>query len=247
MGFASNFVIIGHRGAAGLAPENTIAGFELAQNLGVDAVELDVRMVDGRLAVFHDATLDRTTDGFGTLDDLTWKALRQLDAGAGQRVPELVEVLAALRTNTGVNIELKGPGTGTACAKFLRTHSFKQEMLVSSFHIRELHEFRYKIGDRVNDLRLSLLVSQAQPTTLKDAAALDAWSVHLEERVATPSFVERVTDAGFQVFAYTVNELETARKLREMGVRGVFTDFPDRMLQVRGDQELPAIVAPYPK
>ncbi len=234
MSFTSDFVIIGHRGAAGLAPENTIAGFELAQDLGVDAVEFDVRMVDTHLAVFHDSTLDRTTNGFGSLHDLTWPQLRRLDAGRGQRVPELSEVLECLHASTGINIELKGLCTGAPCAEFLRSGSLDQEVIVSSFHTQELHEFREEFGGRLDDVQVGLLVSEIRPTALQEASAIEAWSIHVHDSIATPSHVTEIMNAGFQVFVYTVNDPERARQIHAMGARGIFTDLPDRMLQSRG-------------
>lgn len=233
MGFTSHFVIIGHRGAAGLAPENTIAGFELAQYLGVDAVELDVRLVGTHLAVFHDGKLERTTNGHGDLDDLTWSELRRLDAGGGQQVPELAEVVECLRASTGLNIELKGAGTGAACAEFLRTRNLEREIIISSFRMHELHDFREHIGARSSDLLLALLVSEVQPNTVQEATALGAWSIHVHNAIATPSYVREMINTGFEVFVFTVNQVERARQLQGMGVRGIFTDYPDRMLQMR--------------
>lgn len=234
MGFTTDFVIIGHRGAAGLAAENTIAGFELAQDIGVDAVELDVCLVGERLAVFHDSTLDRTTNGSGNLHDLTWTELRRLDAGGGQQVPELAEVIDCLHATTGINIELKGRGTGVACAAFLRSIHRDHEIIVSSFHIQELHEFRSELGNRLNDLRLALLVSKPRRTALQEALALDAWSIHVHTSLATPSYVTQIVDAGLQALVYTVNDLNSACQLRDMGVRGIFTDYPNLMLQDPG-------------
>src|SRR5947208_1574738 len=100
--------VSGHRGAAGLAPENTFAGFELALALGVDGIETDVQKTkDGKLVLFHDSLLDRTTDGAGALQETTWQTLQQLDAGswfdsayAGERIPLLIEVLKRYGTRT---------------------------------------------------------------------------------------------------------------------------------------------------
>ena len=234
MSFTSDFVIIGHRGAAGLAPENTIAGFELAQELGVDAVEFDVRMVGTHLAVFHDSTLDRTTNGIGDLDDLTWAELRRLDAGGGQQVPELAEVIDCLHASTGINIELKGLGTGVPCANFLRSRTLDQEIIISSFHTQELHGFREEIGGSSDDVQMALLVSEIRPTALQEAAAIEAWSIHVHDSIATLSLVTEIIEAGFQVFVYTVNSPKRARQVHALGVRGIFTDHPDRMLQLRG-------------
>src|SRR4051794_29972802 len=105
------FLIIGHRGAAGLEPENTLRSFARAIEIGVDAIELDVYCVDDRLVVIHDDTLERTTNGRGEVMKSTFAALRQLDAGRGERIPTLEEVFAAVPERLTVNVELKGSGT----------------------------------------------------------------------------------------------------------------------------------------
>src|SRR6476646_6451219 len=93
MAFADAFLIIGHRGAAGLEPENTLRSFTRALRIGVDAIELDVYCVDGKLVVIHDDTLERTTNGRGDVMAMSYDALRRLDAGSGERIPTLDEVL----------------------------------------------------------------------------------------------------------------------------------------------------------
>ena len=103
-------VKVGHRGAAGHEPENTLRSFRKALDLGADMVELDVHLCGtGELVVIHDETVDRTTDGSGSVRDMPFHELRGLDAGKGERIPTLREVLDLLEGRAGVNIELKGP------------------------------------------------------------------------------------------------------------------------------------------
>lgn len=120
MGFRAARLIIGHRGAAGLAPENTLAGFARAAALGVHGVELDVHCVHGHLLVIHDDRLDRTTSGRGELATLDIGELRALDAGNGQPIPCLREVFESLPAEVGINVELKGPDTGAPVFSMLR-------------------------------------------------------------------------------------------------------------------------------
>ena len=225
MGFDEQFVVIGHRGAAGLAPENTLKGFKLAERLGAHAVELDVQLVEHRLAVFHDATLERTTNGTGRLEGKSWREIQALDAGEGQSVPELVDVLAVLDARTGINIELKGKGTGLALAQFLKRQPCPHPLLVSSFHQSELAAFR-AANTQAN---IGLLVAKRDASTSRQAAQLNVWSVHLHDRLATPDHIANLLAHGFQVLVYTVNSQARAAELRSMGARGVFTDFPDRV------------------
>src|SRR3989344_9380836 len=111
---------IGHRGACGYAPENTLKSFQRAIDLGVDAIELDVQLCkSGELIVMHDNTVDRTTDGSGFIKKLKLKDLKKLDAGEGERIPTLEEVLNLVDRRVKVNIELKGPKTAKPALKLI--------------------------------------------------------------------------------------------------------------------------------
>ena len=225
MSFTDGFVIIGHRGAAGLAPENTLKSFRLAEQLGVQAVELDVRLVEGRLAVFHDSTLERTTNGTGTVRECCWTGLRSLDAGDGERVPELCEVFDALDSKTGVNVELKGEGTGEALARLLSAHGVRQPVLVSSFRASELADYREAGGEA----QIGLLLAERDGDALQVVNRLGAWSVHLHDAIASPDYMAGFLDLGLKVLVYIINCNERCKALRALGVQGVFTDFPDRV------------------
>lgn len=227
MGFTGEFVIIGHRGAAGLAPENTLAGFQLASNLGVDAVELDVQLVDGRLAVFHDACLKRILGIDRRLDSFSWQALRQLDVGQGERVPELPEVFDLLPERIGINIELKGSGTGAICADVLNLRRPNHSVLVSSFFERELESFQAGFDVQAGEVRTGLLLNKPRSDMLAIAHGLGAWSIHIDDRMALPELIDTISSNSIQVFVYKVNTESRSRELQGMGVQGVFTDFPD--------------------
>ena len=226
-------LIIGHRGALGLAPENTLAGFACAVGRGVDGVELDVHMAGREVVVIHDERVDRTTDGAGLVNALPFEELRRLDAGDGQRIPTLPEVLEAVPEHIMVNIELKGPGTAKAVADVVAdraTEHVRAEMpslLVSSFDHDELRRF-HEIHPGVACAPLAGRWSDRLEST---AVALDAWSVNLSLRVATEARVGLVRQWGRRCLVYTVNDPAKARKLWTMGVTGVFTDYPDRLVE----------------
>ena len=223
MGFLGDFLIIGHRGAAGLAPENTLAGFRRAVELGVDAVELDVHVVASRLIVIHDDTVERTTDGRGSLEAHGLAGLRALDAGDGERIPFLEEVFEAVPSSIGINVELKGRGSGALLADRLPDDG--RELLVSSFDRRELRAFHA----RRPDVPRAPLHHRRRPGMAAEARALDAWSINVAEGLVDARLMERLGAAGFRVLAYTVNDPERAAALAELGVAGVFTDYPDRI------------------
>jgi glycerophosphoryl diester phosphodiesterase len=227
--FMSAFLCIGHRGAGGHEPENTLRSIRRALELGADGVEIDVRLVHGELLVMHDAKLDRTTNGRGYLVRKSLAALRALDAGKGERIPTLREVLETVDRRGFVNIELKGRRTaGPVCAlihEFVHTHGWRHEdFLVSSFIRAELRAVRDPL------IPIGLLLTR--PTRLYGLSArrVRACSVHPAVRFVTARFVADAHRRGLRVFPYTANSPAEIARLRDLGVDGVFTDFPERVV-----------------
>lgn len=225
MSFDKPFLIIGHRGAAGLEPENTLRSFSRAVELGVDAVELDVHWVHDELIVIHDDTLERTTDGSGLLDSISLDELRELDAGAGERIPTLAEALDLLSGHCAVNIELKGPGAAAPVARLLKQRFPAAEVLVSSFTLTELRAFH----ELSPEVAVAPLFGRRAPDLAKLEASLSPWSVNLSRRNAHESLIRSIRDASYRCLIYTVNDSEEAAALFACGASGVFTDFPDRV------------------
>ena len=222
MGFDGEFLIIGHRGAAGLAPENTMKAFRRAFACGVDAVELDVQAVDSRLAVIHDPTVDRTTNGRGPVSGYSIGDLRDLDAGDGEAIPLLVEVLEALPAGVGINVELKGPGTEAPMAT---TPHDAANTLISSLDLGRLRAIRRALPDAM----CAPVFRMPHRDMVGAARSIDAWSINIRNDIATPRRIERLRAAGFRVLVFTVNDRRRALELMQQGVSGVFTDFPDRV------------------
>lgn len=223
------FTVLAHRGARGHAPENTIAAFDKAIALGARWIELDVQRHDGQLWVFHDQRLERCTNGKGWLVDHKAEALRALDAGGGQKIPFLHEVLDHLRGRVALNIELKtGDGTGAAVAAALRaafTQGWKAEQfLVSSFHLPELRDFKR----RLPDVALGVLLCGVPLNLAAAATELGAQVVSLDRDFADPALVADAHARGMKVYVFTVNEREDISRFRAAGLDGVFTDFPER-------------------
>ena len=219
-------LVVGHRGAAGLAPENTLQSFALAAELGVDAVELDVHYVHQKLFVIHDRRLDRTTSGSGALSDHNLQTLRRFDAGLGQRIPYLEEVFTALPNDIGINIELKGRGTAAPVVDWL-TQQPDRDVLISSFNLEELGKAR-DISD--GRFKLAPLFDKWQRDAWLLAESFGAWSLNLNVRAASKRRIEEARKRGLRVLVYTVNDEETARRLLDWGAGGLFTDFPDRIV-----------------
>ncbi|MFT6439897.1 glycerophosphodiester phosphodiesterase [Cycloclasticus pugetii] len=220
-------LMIGHRGAMGCAPENTLLSIHKAIELGADWVEIDVHCVADKLLVIHDETVDRTTNGRGKLIDYSFEELRALDAGLGQRIPTLQEVLEVTVGKVGLNIELKGLGTGKVLTSLLKKtpETYKNKMLVSSFLMPELEQV-VRLNQHV---KIGVLAGNNINESIAWATKLKAFSIHLRLQKVTPKWVDRAHDLGLKVYVYTVNKVVQIRRMKELGVDGVFSDYPNRL------------------
>ncbi|HMH70074.1 MAG TPA: glycerophosphodiester phosphodiesterase family protein [Candidatus Saccharimonadales bacterium] len=222
--------IIGHRGACGHEPENTLASFKKALELGVDMIELDVySLKDGELVVIHDDKVDRTTNGTGYVADFIFEELRSLDAGNGEKIPLLGEVLDLINGQVPVNIELKGVGTAGHVAKLINRYRTEKRwpndlFLVSSFNHVELAEFTRHMPA----IKTGALIVGIPLTYAAFAQELGSVSVNLDAEFITREFVEDAHERNLEVFVFTVNDERDVRRLRDLGVDGIFSNFPDR-------------------
>lgn len=231
-------MLIGHRGLAGLAPENTLASFAAAAAHGLAMVEFDVRLSqDGVPLVFHDGTLDRTTDGAGPVAGRNWADLARLDAGswfapsfAGEGIPCLEQALRlCLDLGLAVNMEIKpdaGRESETAEAALALALGLWPNRVappvVSSFEIPCLEASRRVAPHWPR----ALLLESLPPDWRNGARELDAGALHLDHRGLEAGQVESVKAEGLLVRAYTVNDPALARRLAQWGVAAVFSDFP---------------------
>lgn len=231
-------LVIGHRGAARSAPENTLAGFRRALEVGADAVELDAKLTaDGVVVCHHDRTLERTTNGRGRVLDWTWEALRRLDAGshfgpefAGEPIPRLEDVFAELGPSLLINVELTNYGSpGDALpervSELIQSHGLGDRVLVSSFNTLALRRSA-GLSPRVP---LGLLLRKGQGPIRR---ALFPWIAPHEvtllgDSLITPSAADRELRRGKRLVVWTVNEPDLARQLLGLGVHGLITDHPE--------------------
>lgn len=221
-------IVIGHRGAAGLEPENTLRSIARAMELGADWVEIDIRSAGGNLIVFHDDTLERTTNGRGRVDTCDFAKLRALDAGKGERVPLLGEVLDLIDARIGLNVELKGPGVAPAVIAVLRDYLARQPLWRDRLLLSSFDMLQTELAAAASDLRLGLLYREPSSVALCRAQRLKAWSIHPALRYVTPELVEAAHARALRVLVYTVNSKSDLRRMLDYGVDGVFTDYPDR-------------------
>lgn len=212
--------LIAHRGFAGVYPENTVGAVEAAAP-DADVVEIDVRRcASGELVVVHDETVDRVTDGTGPVADHTAAELAALDVlGSGEGVPTLEELLAAVPTPVGVNVELKERGIATdALAAAAR---IENEVLVSSFSPAALVECR----EADPDVPVALLFHEDPDAAIERARELDCEYVHPHLDLAG-AVVGTAHDDGMGVNVWTLDERAEAEAMADLGVDGVIADVP---------------------
>lgn len=241
-------VVFAHRGAKAYAPENTLAAFTMAARMGAPAIELDAKLcADGEVVVIHDATVDRTSDGTGRVAALTLAALRGLDAGAwfgpqfkGERIPTLDEVFETVGRQVFINVELTNyasPDDGLVerAVKIVRRHALQSRVIFSSFHAENLRRAAALLPEVPRGLLAGTLWRGwgARRSEWMDEAynALHPFVFDTSRRL-----VERVHARGKRVHVWTVNTEAQLRRLRELGVDGVFCDDPPLALRVFGGQ-----------
>lgn len=232
--------IIGHRGASAYAPENTLESVKTAAEMGVDWVELDVMLTRDMVPIiFHDDTLDRTTNGSGNVAEKDWNDLKDLEAGSwfadsfsGIAIPTLEEMLELLvELNMGLNLEIKPtPGREVETAEVAldmlsRVWDDHDRLLISSFQHVSLETAKDMAPDWNRGL---LLWHEDTPPNWKDLADyLDTSVINISDQLATREFIEEIIDFEKRILVYTINDGQRARQLQGWGVDGFFTDAPD--------------------
>jgi len=228
--------VIAHRGASGTSPENTLAAFRRAVEIGADMIELDVQLTrDGAVVVIHDYTLERTTSGVGAVHETVLADLRRLDAGSwfapafgGERVPTLAETLDAVPLP--INVELKPVGPGELEARALAVveeAGALRRTIFSSFAMDALERVRARSA-------AAQLAVLWETERVEDAVAwarrVGARALHLRKDTTTPRALEAAASAQLAVRVWTVNDQAEMQRLAAAGVGGIFTDFPERFL-----------------
>lgn len=232
--------IFAHRGSSGTHPENTLAAFQAAAQLPIAGVELDVHLTkDGEMVVIHDETIDRTTNGRGYVKDMTLAQLKKYDCGSwfsadwsGERIPALEEVFDVFaETDHILNIELKTDifpydSLLTQVLKLAEKNGLTERILLSSFNHEDI-----QTACRETAVPSAILTFGVYVDAYDYARVIGTNRLH----VNVPSaFRKMTTDAlrkGAIVYAYTVNDLSYAKELKQIGVHGIFTDYPEFMMK----------------
>jgi len=227
-------LIIGHRGAAELAPENTLKSVQVAIDSGIDMVEIDIALCrTGETVLMHDDKVDRCTNGKGYIADLSFDFLRKLNAGEGERIPTLQEVIDLIDGRRPLNIEIKGKGSSDKVAQIIHNEinnngRSSEDFLVSSFDHSELVCFKQLCPG----IRISPIIS-CHPVALAALAEdMGAWSLNMKREYVSREIVEDAHRRGIKVLIFTVNHPEELSRMEKLKVDGVFTNNRYRLLEL---------------
>lgn len=232
--------IIGHRGAAGLAPENTVASFKAAIEAGVDWIEFDVRATkDGRVVVSHDANTLRTSRRPHSIAKTDYAILKNVRLKGGQSIPTLAEAFQAIDGKAKINVEIKADGCVETVVKQIaqavKNGASYANFMVSSFNVRYLREVHHLD----NKIPLALLHG-ANPYKFLRLKGLRVQAVGFSHKRLPNKAIYQAELRELMIYVYTVNSLKKAKDLIERNVQAIVTNRPDKLQELRGNEPTPA-------
>ena len=222
---------IGHRGAKSLEPENTLLSFQKAIEIGVDGIELDVRLTaDGELVVIHDETIDRTSNGNGFVNQFTLKEIKKFRIHTTQEIPTLKAVLELVNKKCFINIELKEIETAEKVVALIEDYVTNKnwnysDFLVSSFNWNAIQNVRFLNSD----IPIGVLTESDLEMAFTFAKFLKATTIITHYLLLNEAEMLDIQNAGIKIFAWTVNEKEAIEKMKTLKINGIISDFPDRL------------------
>ena len=225
-------LIIGHRGACELAPENTLKSVQIALDSKVDMVEIDISVCrTGETLLMHDDKVDRCTDGHGYIAEMDFDSLRKLDAGEGQSIPTLQEVINLIDGQVPLNVEIKGKGSSDEVASIIQNEinnkgRSSEDFLVSSFDHSELACFKKLCPE----IRISPIISSHPVALAELAEEIGAWSLNMKREYVSREIVEDAHRRGIKVLIFTINHPEELSRMEKLNIDGVFTNNRYRLL-----------------
>lgn len=236
-----SWIRIAHRGASGSAPENTLAAFKKAINIGVDAVELDLHgSAEGEVVVIHDASLDRTTDSGGSVNQTSLETIKQADAGGwfapeftGEPVPTLAEALECIGRETVAVLEIKDPLIAEAVvAKVHETQSLDLTVIIS-FHTSVLQTVRALAPRIPTGWLIGSHNNHAPPEQLcQQLGELGSTLLNVNDQLITAEFAYEVRRRGITLWCWTVDDIVRMREMKAFGVQGITSNYPERFVKV---------------
>lgn len=226
---------IAHRGASGDFPENTMIAFKEAIKLGADGIEIDVQMTkDLKLVVIHDETVDRTTNGQGLVKNFLFEDIRKLDAGRGEKIPELREVIELFRENNLVlNIELKNSivhyeGIEEKVLKLITEEGIKSRVIISSFN----HYSIKTVRELDNEVKVGALVEASIYEPEKYISGLKVQCYHPQYKSLNSEIVLKLKENNIEINTYTVNEEDDMKWLASLNVESIITNYPKKLKEI---------------
>jgi glycerophosphoryl diester phosphodiesterase len=222
---------IGHRGAKGYEPENTLVSFQKALDMQVDGIELDVHLsADGELIVIHDETIDRTTNGKGFVNALSLGELKAFQIDGKYKIPTLKEVFDLVNQDCFINVELKSYEATDKVVSLIEKYVAKKgwkydRFLVSSFDWNALQQVAF-LNDKIP---IGVLTETDLDLALAFAKFIQAKSIHPHFHLLTKENTVQIQEKGLQVFPWTLNEVEDIQRIKTFNVNGIITDFPNRI------------------
>jgi glycerophosphoryl diester phosphodiesterase len=224
---------IGHRGAKAYEPENTLRSFRKALEIGVDAVEFDVRKTkDEHLVVIHDADVKRTTDGKGLVGELTLEEVKGFSADKGEKIPTLAEALDFLDKKVKIVIELKETGVENQVLSLVRQNELQENVIIVSF----IEETLQKVRELDDEVETGLLyVKHKNP--VKAASELKASYLLPFYKFTHTTNVKKAHENGLKIIVWTINKPEEAAEYKKKGVDGIASDKPDILTQQTPNQK----------
>lgn len=224
-------LVIGHRGAMGHETENTLASVQKALDLEVDMIEIDVfKIRSGEIVVFHDKTVERLTEGTGKIEDYNYEQLQELTLTGGHKIPTLQEVINLMDKKAHLNIELKGANTADR-VNFIINYYVREKgwpldkFLISSFKWEELRRMR-TLNPQIG---IAVLTDKDPLQAMDIAAELGALAINPYYKTLSLENVDKMQEAGFKVYPYTINEPADIKSMKQMGVDGIITNYPERI------------------
>ncbi|MGY5873106.1 MAG: glycerophosphodiester phosphodiesterase family protein [Candidatus Thorarchaeota archaeon] len=222
-------IVVAHRGASGLAPENTLAAHRIALETGAHMTEIDVQeTADGELVCIHDYDVNRTTNGHGKIAELTYREIRELDAGEGEKIPSLTEVIDFVRGKMKINIELKVTDVEKRVLSLVKERKMIQDVTISSF----LHGTLVSMRNLDASITTAVLVSKIREDMISYVQEIEANALNPDYKTISSHLVEDAHSNDVQVFPWTVNDSTQIRNLYKIGVDGIITDFPDIAIKI---------------
>ncbi len=219
-------MLIGHRGCKDIEPENTLLAIKKAIAIGVDGVEIDVRLSkDKELVVIHDDTLDRTTNGKGFVKNLILKELKKLNAGKGEKIPTLQEVINVIKDRIYLLIELKAEGTEKSVVELIKKNKLKKAIIISFIH--QLVKNVKKIDKKI---KTGILFKDNQTDPVVMAKNTNSEFVFPKYELVDKEFVVKCHKKGIRVAAWNINNPDELKKASKLGLDIIYSNRPDILI-----------------